>query len=237
MCSLTWYRQEKKLHLFFNRDELRSRSIAEPPSLQQTDGVKVLSPRDPDAGGTWMFANEYGIIACLLNRWHENEWRAKAPPVSRGQLMSTLSSSPSLQKLEETLSSSELRHTNPFTIIAFNQENEKSWGWSDGKLFAEHIRQPLTSSSFQFEKVSASRRKEYKNLHSLLPESLHDYHLSTGLSLNAHTVRMCRPDAQTWSRSEIVLDSESIQWAYSKESPYFAQNPTLHSTDLFLKTL
>ena len=70
MCTLTWWRGESgELEIFFNRDERKTRPVADPPSRFESDGVSFLSPRDPKGGGTWMTVNEYGIVVCLLNKW------------------------------------------------------------------------------------------------------------------------------------------------------------------------
>ncbi len=58
MCTLTWRREGKEtFEVFFNRDEKKTRSMAEPPrEFTNPDGLRFLSPVDPDAGGTWMLA-------------------------------------------------------------------------------------------------------------------------------------------------------------------------------------
>ncbi|NIP92410.1 MAG: hypothetical protein GWO24_02620, partial [Akkermansiaceae bacterium] len=72
MCTLTWWRGTAgSYEVFFNRDEKRTRSIADPPRVHERDGVRFLAPLDPDGGGTWMLANDRGLLVCLLNRWHE----------------------------------------------------------------------------------------------------------------------------------------------------------------------
>ena len=37
-------------------------TVAEPPRVRTQRGVSFLSPRDPDGGGTWMLANERGLL-------------------------------------------------------------------------------------------------------------------------------------------------------------------------------
>ena len=62
MCTLTWGRDEAGgLEVFFNRDERKTRPVAEPPALDELNGVRFLSPRDPKGGGAWMIANELGL--------------------------------------------------------------------------------------------------------------------------------------------------------------------------------
>ena len=61
MCTVTWHFINDGYELFFNRDELRTRAVAEPPTKATTRGVDYLAPTDPDAGGTWMALSRRGI--------------------------------------------------------------------------------------------------------------------------------------------------------------------------------
>ena len=68
MCTVSWTREPDGYHLLANRDEKRTRAIAQPPRVRRHFGVRYLAPTDTDHGGTWIAVNEYGIAACLLNR-------------------------------------------------------------------------------------------------------------------------------------------------------------------------
>ena len=70
---------------------------------------------------------------------------------------------------------------------------------------------PITSSSYCFEDVKAARECAFAS-----GKSGEDYHSSRGESPSAFTVRMHRPDAQTWSRSRLVVGRE-IKWEYWAE--------------------
>jgi hypothetical protein len=66
------------------RDEKNIRKSALPPAQYHIHGEKVIFPKDPDAGGTWIAASEGGYSLCLLNggfKIHESK-----PPyrLSRG---------------------------------------------------------------------------------------------------------------------------------------------------------
>jgi hypothetical protein len=67
MCTVTWVHDDEGYRLFCNRDELNTRTLAEPPKVFERDGVRFLAPRDPDFGGTWISVNEAGLTVCLLN--------------------------------------------------------------------------------------------------------------------------------------------------------------------------
>ena len=67
MCTVTWCSEGTGYALLFNRDEARTRSPAFPPEHRLRRGVRLISPLDPDAGGTWLGVNEFGVSVGLLN--------------------------------------------------------------------------------------------------------------------------------------------------------------------------
>ena len=55
MCTLTWWRDGSgsgTYEVFFNRDEKKTRSVAEPPKIISDYGLEFVAPIDPDGGGT-----------------------------------------------------------------------------------------------------------------------------------------------------------------------------------------
>ena len=70
MCTLTlgWrVFDDAPVVVAANRDELLGRP-SEPPAV--TDGdPSILAPRDAEAGGTWIGANEHGLVVAITNRW------------------------------------------------------------------------------------------------------------------------------------------------------------------------
>ena len=74
MCTVSWRfeltaeQPAPRFELFFNRDESRRRGPAHPPQIMEPVGEsKLLAPIDSDAGGTWLAANEHGLVLALLN--------------------------------------------------------------------------------------------------------------------------------------------------------------------------
>jgi len=209
MCTLTWWRDESgKLDVFFNRDERKTRPIAEVPSLHEIDGVRFLSPRDPQGGGTWMIANEHGLVVCLLNKW-ELEKRNITSVRSRGRLVWQMAGLTSLDDVEGSLC--ELESYLAFTLVVFSAHEERRWDWDGEILTRSDAAMPVTSSSYCFEEVKAAREARYASGKRGL-----EYHTSKGETSSAFTVRMNRPDAQTWSRSHLEL-GEKIVWEYWAE--------------------
>ena len=217
MCTLTWNRPASgELEIFFNRDELKTRPIAEVPSRHEVDGISFLSPRDPRGGGTWMLANEYGLVVCLLNKW-ELQGRSIADPRSRGQLVWSLANLISVDEVESRLDFLENYHA--FTLVVFSKTGDRCWQWDESSLHAGEVPEFLTSSSFRFEEVSRERAACFTS-----HVGGAEFHASTGAESSAYTVRMNRPDAQTWSRSRLSL-GEEVSWEYLAERPNLEGEP------------
>ena len=115
----------------------------------------------------------------------------------------------SLEEVEEHLRN--LDSYPAFTLLAFLQGAECRWDWNGEELTRSEATMPVTSSSFCFEEVKAAREGAFAN-----GKRGEDYHSSKGEESSAFTVRMNRPDAQTWSRSRLVV-GEKILWEYWAE--------------------
>ena len=150
MCTVTWRRSEDRLDLLFNRDELRTRGRAIPPTISQnSEGPVVISPTDSDAGGTWLGSNELGLTLCLLNIYRAevvnkvgeslsqedraNSSRSAAERlntpgprgglfVSRGLLLRKLLDSPDIETVGTQLAEEVLAGYRSFVVLAFDQQ-------------------------------------------------------------------------------------------------------------------
>lgn len=228
---MTWWRDEQGYEVFFNRDELKTRSRAIPPEVRSTsEGVRYIAPIDPDAGGTWMLVNEYGLTICLLNRWHESV-AMPGTTRSRGQLVLGFAGAKHASAVIEQLRNTDCSDYKPFTLVAFDQKNLFGGAWDGKSLFAESPEAPLTSSSYCFQAVKQARCDRYLKLENNHPDTLQEYQAGDG-EHSANTVRMNRPDAQTWSRSHVSVRPELITWQYLEEMPGLVGHSIEHNTEL-----
>jgi len=68
MCTLSIHHSAHEILVTMNRDEMLTRASETPPTqFETTEGVACIAPRDGERGGTWMGANDHGVVACLLN--------------------------------------------------------------------------------------------------------------------------------------------------------------------------
>ena len=151
MCTLTWRRDPSLgLEIYFNRDELKTRPVADPPSRFEMGDFSFLSPRDPKGSGTWMLANDRGVVICLLNKW-ELEGREIESPRSRGRLVWSLASVGTVDEVAERLTGVESYQA--FTLVVFSPSGDRCWEWDGNALRVGDIPDFLTSSSYRFEEV------------------------------------------------------------------------------------
>lgn len=182
-----------------------------------------------------MLVNERGLLVCLLNRWHEEVQDPVVPPMSRGQLVMEMGGLDYVPAVEESLRSAELAGMKPFTMVAFDAVGERGWNWNGRELSVSKLEMPVCSSSYHFEEVEAARRSRYRELSCARQAHrnlLEDYHSDTDGGASAFTVRMCRPDAQTMSRSRVRVDASGVRWWYWEEEREFAGEPRLFETAL-----
>ena len=227
---MTWWRGESQYEVFFNRDELKTRARAIPPQAQHTaQGVEFLAPTDPDAGGTWMLVNEHGLTVCLLNRWHEEPVVDRGK--SRGQLVLGMAGLTNTRQVMDNLLKIDGSPYKPFTLVAIDQGGVQIMAWNGVELFTQKPTQPLTSSSYCYNDVKKARCTAYGRLLDMNPTSLSTYQAGEP-EASAFTVRMNRPDAQTWSRSRIRVSPGEIIWEYLEEMPGLGGESVRHDSGI-----
>ena len=235
MCSVSWHHQKDGYEVFFNRDEKKTRGRAVPPSPGEIEGVRYLSPKDADAGGTWLLANEHGVTLALLNYWGTVSKEAN-PALSRGSLLSQhLANQTSASSAIKHLRHISLTGYGNFTLAAFDLATSSAGPqvvrWNGEGLTSLQPEMPLCSSSFLPDAVIESRRRYFQTLPDQNPETLWDWH-SREDAPTAYTVRMHRPDAQTWSISRVSVNRETVHWRYIEEMPGLTASPVEHQAFL-----
>jgi len=223
MCTVSWLIKDNNYHVFFNRDEQRSRARAIPPRVMNVKDTQVLLPIDPLGNGSWISTNEFGVTLCLLNYYQGSN--PKGVLTSRGLLLKTLSSFVSVEDIDKQLKNLEFHQYASFSLLAFGLNNSgqvsrKAWQWNGEELTSLFLTSPFTSSSVNFEEVSQSRLLLAQQL--LNPQSIDtliDYHKSHHPSKGHLSVCMHRNDAKTVSFSHIHVDTMQSIFHYKNDSP------------------
>jgi uncharacterized protein with NRDE domain len=235
MCTVTWLSEPDSYTVFFNRDELKTRSRALPPAVKTQNGVRYIAPVDVDGGGTWLGVNEFGITCGLLNNYHvhRHSFRSRQPrrgttasQLSRGLLVTSLLDSPSLTKALAKLNATSVSAFRPFLLTFFAPNAPVvlcNWDGETLRIQPEQVELPISSSSFDTRNVVQNRRHEFAHLHAgnhrLDAALLEAYHASHSENGGAYSVCMHRSDAETVSFSRIRVAPGQIEFHYTSGAP------------------
>jgi hypothetical protein len=224
MCTATWWAEADRLELFFNRDELRSRSPAQPPEVRHAPGgTACLAPLDPDGGGTWLAVNEYGLVLALVNHFPQPSTPAPGPErISRGQLVLALADARSGAEVAARLGDTELARYEPFLLLGLGLTEPprlRIWdGRALGACAGSSLRMPVTSSSFQTGRVIAARRRAFARATAgrvAGPETLERYHRTHDPTDPVASVLMEREDARTVATMRVQLEPGAATMRYA----------------------
>jgi hypothetical protein len=253
MCTATWVRSEGGgYELLFNRDELKSRSEADPPRRHEREGVAWVAPVDRDAGGSWIATNEHGLSVALLNGYRVEDDRPPAELTSRGLLVADLATARDRGEAVRRLSGLDPSPFRSFRLLVLAPDAPALVAEYDLRRLeidpeAEH-RLPLISSSFEETEVGRARRAEYERVTGCpagrgvlavagSPEGpegaasagpdldrLLAFHRSARGGPSAFTVSMERPEAATRSFTRVTVTPAGITMRYTPGPPH-AQGP------------
>jgi len=228
MCTLTWFTTNSGYELFFNRDERLTRRRAEPPVIQEVDGVTLISPTDADAGGTWIAVNQFGITVCLLNHYQFQQIETYKDWKSRGDIVKKFAVISDLNLVQEWFDDLPLDNYRAFRMFIIEpQGNNRLCVWDGHSGRVEwYVTMPKSSSSVDAKNVKAIRKDLFKNLklvESCDSRDYINYHSSHLPSRSKDSVCMHRDDAKTVSLSHVCVEDLSISFRYADGSPCEAE--------------
>ena len=212
MCTVTWLHEHGGFHLFSSRDEKHSRRPAEPPGIFETRGVRWIAPIDPDQGGSWISANEFGLALCLLNG---NGGHGR---ISRGHLIRELAVASDQREIAARLEKTDLSAYAPFALAILERgASAMLFDWNgcalaslanaDGQL-------PLASSSVD---ASAARRARAELFETLQPRPVADlvnFHSSHLPEPGPLSPCMHRAEASTVSFTHVHVAAQCVRMTY-----------------------
>lgn len=247
MCTVSWRfeltaeQPAPRFELFFNRDESRRRGPAHPPQIMEPVGEsKLLAPIDSDAGGTWLAANEHGLVLALLNLY-QARGGSRAGSISRGSLPLEWARAQSVAQVQAAFTSRSLEDFAGFRILAFDPSGAcglGSWHGEGGESSAKATRTdaeragpsgrrwqvspagPVISSGFRLDEVESARRATYAALvdrfDGASSEALKAFHTSTDPEPGPRAVRMTREDARTVSTTHVRVSDSAVEMSYAE---------------------
>jgi hypothetical protein len=225
--------------LFFNRDEHRQRGTAESPAIREQNGVKSICPIDPDAGGTWLGVNEFGLTIGILNFYGRGVPRVgNGSYVSRGLMVLSLLDCRGRSDIEDRLCRKELSEYRPFILLLVEPDKSPiTFTWDQNRqepLFEEQVKCPLSTSGFMPEEVPETRADLFRRLkkknQSLEFEFFRSYHRSHHPEKGPYSVCMHRSDAGTVSFSHVSVNQKRVDYYYADGNP--CTSPSLSKVSL-----
>ena len=256
MCTVSWFADGSGYELFFNRDEQKSRSLAQPPRQTQLGAQQsAVWPLDPEGGGSWIALNNGGICVALLNYYQgvnpKFEGENHVKPVSRGKLILQLAECCDAKAVERYLIEHDLGAYQPFTLLVIepgesgrshSSKLKKAEGqlfqWDGKHLSAGEAPRMISSSSVRFDEVIASRNARYRAFSDYLTAPIKDRMQAQVASVMFHrdhipeaselSVCMHREDASTVSLTHINVTQKEASMTYMPGSPC-TDNPTYHT--------
>jgi len=216
------------IRLACNRDEQRSRPVALPPRVARINGRLAVMPIDPAGGGTWIAANDAGVIMALLNR---NALKRQEVPagglLSRGKIIPLLIGCSSVDEAIQSASNLHPCDYGPFTLVLIDRDT-RAHVISDGfemrmtNFIPQDDAALFTSSGLGDHLVETPRRMLFEAMiesGGLCAGTQDCFHRHQWPERQQLSVCMRRRDAKTVSHTIIELRPEEIDLYYHAAAP------------------
>lgn len=207
------------LRVACNRDELLTRAPALPPTLWAAGARRVLMPIDPASGGTWIAANDAGLVFVVLNANHGTA--APAGAVSRGTIIPTLVGCATVSRAVDEAQRIRSGQFAPFRLLIIDRHEFVDC--RPGRDGLRYRRSPLccailrTSSGLGDAVVRTPRRTLFQRTFTAVPNARaaqDHYHHHQWPGREAISVNMRRADAATVSRTIIEVSESRVRLSY-----------------------
>ena len=136
MCTVSFIPVGDRYFITSNRDEKIVRKPALAPQLYRVNGMEILFPKDPDAGGSWIGMNRNGDAAVLLNGAFHKHIPAQSYQRSRGLVLTGILSSQMPVKYFDEL---DVTGIEPFTIIILEKQFLFECRWNGMNKFYRQL--------------------------------------------------------------------------------------------------
>lgn len=215
------------VRLVFNRDEQRSRPPSSGPERRRVGKRTAIMPIDPPSGGTWIGANDAGLVACVLNSNPRDASRTARPGpsvMSRGTIVPSLLSAGTMCEalsLARVLDASQFE---PFRVLVVSADSFFVV-CADGERLTHSepraLRSPvfLTSSGLGDKLVEQPRRELFDEMLREKPDAYaaqECFHRHRWEERAHISVLMSRVDACTVCRCVVDVFADSVVLSHSR---------------------
>ena len=223
MCTLAWGETSEGLWVCFNRDEQRTRSLADPPRLYQGTHHPLVYAKDTKGGGTWFAVSAGGFAVALLNRYPKEIEFEKPGTRSRGRLVLDLIDAPSAEAAFDRFGEEDLSPYAPFFLFILSADAVRASAWDGSALSFPIIPEAFwTTSSHEATAVIDWRNQWWsEKCQQGIEKAASVSHLlrSTHPERPAYGATMDRKDARTVNQIELMLEPGQITFSYRVREP------------------
>ena len=240
MCTVSFIARRRGYLLAMNRDEKRTRPAGLPPRSRFNNGRTVLGPAEP-GGGSWITVNDAGVAFALIN-WYSVPAPASSGPVSRGEVVNTVSGQTGSGGTAEQLTTLPLKRTNPFRLIGVFPATREvvEWRWNLIELVrCQHAWSAQQFISSGMDEPMAQRLRSETFNRALRQRSagtidwLRRLHRSHTPACGPFSTCMHRPDAATVSYTELAVSAGQAALRHRNAPPCELAVPvSLHTLSL-----
>ncbi len=214
------------IRLVCNRDELRTRPKALPPLRRMCGEHAAIMPIDPTSDGTWIGANDAGLLVTLLNRHRSEDTSPSAARKlsmrSRGEIIPGLLSHSTLADALASAASLDPQAFQPFRLLllcgqAISDVVNNGRSIEIGEIQTIDCPLLFTSSGLGDERVESPRRGLFEGMFAKDddPEEIQDaFHAHIWPDRPHLSVLMSREEARTVSRTVASVTRDAITLSY-----------------------
>jgi uncharacterized protein with NRDE domain len=228
MCTVSYLPLEDSgdFVITSNRDERAHRHTLA-PQVYDIGNMQLCYPKDSLAGGSWIAASNNGRLACLLNGGKIPHKKQAYHTHSRGRVLVDLAAS--MQSPMIFFSSSDLSHTEPFTVVTIDLKDGAisdftEFTWDGSKLYLKNLdpeKSYIWSSVTLYSEADRNLRKHWFNQFlseqntRISQEEVFDFHSGQHTSDERINIKMRRDDElKTVSITQVRHENGVIAMKY-----------------------
>ncbi|MBL4851378.1 MAG: NRDE family protein [Gammaproteobacteria bacterium] len=211
-----------------NRDELRTRNEAglrQKSTVGRAETTQCIYPVDAQAQGTWVGANDYGIVASLLNMYEADYQADPALTKSRGLIIPRLLEFRRLRDVRKWLTQSlEPRLYNAFVLLVMDKNDLYRYRWDGLSLNEECVQFSHyfleSSSSVDLAATVMYRQNQFKdwqitdNCSHNRAQSILRFHCKHDEDNASKSICVAREQSHTKSVSQIQISNSHVDFRY-----------------------
>ena len=221
MCTLTFINNKEGITITSNRDEHINRGDSRFPESTETNTQKIIFPKDPQAGGTWIAASSNQRVLVLLNGAFQKHKHKPPYRLSRGIVVLDAFQFNSLNDFQKEYS---LKNIEPFTLVHFDLQKkiieEVRWNAQETSYTTVDFNQPhIWSSATLYTPEIIKKREtwfhEWLEKPQLNAQDMMNFHHFGGGKTNSSTIKMQRNTVlKTVSISQIQTSSNRLSFMH-----------------------